>query len=145
MSWRCLNCETLNSDTLRECEVCGWVRIVDEISEKDSTTSSFETVINKSGTSNPKCLHQFNWGAFYLTFLWGIFNRIWWTLLCLIPFVNIIISIWMGIKGNQYAWKKQKESKTSEQFDKSQRDWNVIGWWIFVWGMIFVLIILRNS
>ena len=26
MSWKCKNCETINADTLNECEVCGQAR-----------------------------------------------------------------------------------------------------------------------
>ena len=140
MSWKCNNCETLNPDTLSKCEVCGYERnfekIVIPIPPIEHTPIDVDTL-------GPKCLHSFNWGALWITFIWGIFNRVWWVLLCLIRFVNFVVAIWMGIKGNQYAWDKQKDSKTPAEFDKSQHNWNIAGWVIFALNVLVA--ILQNS
>lgn len=79
----------------------------------------------------PECLNKFSVGAFFLGWLWGICNRVWIALLGLIPIVNIIMMFVLGFKGNQWAWEKQKEEKTPEEFDKRQSNWAIAGWIIF--------------
>lgn len=79
----------------------------------------------------PECLNRFSVGAFFLGWLWGVCNRVWIALLGLIPIVNIIMMFVLGFKGNKWAWEKQKDEKTPEDFDKSQSNWAVAGWIIF--------------
>ena len=60
--------------------------------------------------------NKFNWGAFLLNWIWGIGNKTWIALvvllLPLIPFVGAFaalgFNIWLGIKGNEFAWKNNK-------------------------------------
>ncbi len=93
-----------------------------------------EEVITSQETNNiqePKCLHKFSVGAFFLGWIWGICHEVWISLLCLIPYVNIVMAIVLGIKGNQWAWEKKKGSMTAEQFDKQQSSWAIAGWIVF--------------
>ena len=44
-----------------------------------------------------------NWGAFLLTWIWGIRNRVWISLFALIPVVGIVMSFVLGAKGTQWS------------------------------------------
>lgn len=68
-----------------------------------------------------------NWGAFWLTWIWGLGNNVWIALLALIPFVGIVMAFVLGAKGNEWAWKA-KEWKSVEDFRKTQKTWSIIGW-----------------
>lgn len=76
---------------------------------------------------------KFNWGAFFLTWVWGIGNKTYITFLiltsvlfCIIPLVGglapLIFKIWFGIKGNEWAWQN-KHFESIEAFHKNQRNW----------------------
>ena len=94
----------------------------------------------------PPELRGWNWGAFLLTWIWGIGNNVWIALIALgglIPYVGWIISIVMaiilGARGNQWAWQKKKWDST-EHFRKTQRTWM----WYGI-GMLVVQILLVIS
>ncbi|MDD5093888.1 MAG: zinc ribbon domain-containing protein [Dehalococcoidia bacterium] len=73
----------------------------------------------------PPEIKGWNWGAFFLTWIWGIGNRVWIALLCLIPYVGLVMAFVVGAKGNQWAWKS-KQWDSVEQFKATQRKW---AWW----------------
>jgi hypothetical protein len=76
-----------------------------------------------------------NWGAFGLPKIWGIYHNVWICLLTLIPVVNIVVAIYMGVKGNELAWRKNKWTSV-EDFKQKQAAWRV-------WGIVgFILSIL---
>ena len=75
---------------------------------------------------------KFNWGAFGLTFIWGLFNKTYITLL-VIPtlflgalglLIQFILGIWFGIKGNTWAWQNKKWNSI-EHFQSVQKKWAV--------------------
>ena len=98
----------------------------------------------------PKCLGRFNAGAFSFTWIWGMCNGVWSSLLFLIPYgiwvwlaqlgvdtssyllyiygFIIAIAFYLGFYGNASAWEKQKKRKTPEAFDKNQSRWSLAGW-----------------
>lgn len=93
---------------------------------------------NKSNINNksiPNELKDFNWGAFLLTFIWGIKYKAWITFLA-IPLIIIQLPLglnWImyiafqfycGIKGNEWAYKTQWWKKPTE-FNKEQTKWAI--------------------
>ena len=76
------------------------------------------------------------WGAFFLTFIWGIFNRVWISLLIFIPIVNIVMGFVLLFKGREWAWEKGKWQNV-EHFNKVQRYWSIAGFIIV--GGSFIL------
>ena len=94
----------------------------------------------------PPELRGWNWGAFLLTWIWGIGHNVWIALVALgglIPYVGWVISIVMaivlGVRGNEWAWQKKKWDSI-EQFRKTQRTWM---WWGV--GMIVLQLLLVIS
>ncbi len=74
---------------------------------------------------------KWNWGAFWLTWIWGIFNGVWISLLALIPIVNIVVAFILGIKGTEWA-QKSKTHLTKEENNKIQKKWSIAGWVISI-------------
>ncbi len=82
-------------------------------------------LFNDKGREIPNELRDFNWGAFLLTFIWGIKYKIWFTLLIIPLFLIklpynlnwlalLIFQLYCGINGNKWAyqedfWKKPKD------------------------------------
>ena len=104
----------------------------------DRTASSDYVGQNTSGTGNsailPPEIRGWNWGAFWLTWIWGIRNRTWIAFLDLIPYVGFVMPFILGAKGNKWAWRNQKWDSI-EQFKKSQHRWAK-------WGLIIFLIVI---
>lgn len=84
-----------------------------------------------------KELKKWSWGAFLLTFIWGVGNGVYVSLLAIIPGVNIIMAVILGIKGNEWAWRKNK-CLTITEFKKQQKLWAK-------WGVVSIVIITIAS
>ena len=95
---------------------------------------------NQESERQPSNLHKFNWGAFWLTWIWGVCNGVWISLLCFIPFVGFIMQFVLGFKGNEWAWKEQKHSKSASDFESSQSSWATAGWVILLISFLVGLI-----
>lgn len=67
-------------------------------------------------------LKEFNWGAFFGTWLWGLFNKsyktLWMFILGLTPW-GFYYSLVCGLKGNEWAYKNKKWESV-EKFNSSQ-------------------------
>ncbi len=95
--------------------------MIDEITEVDRSNV-------------PKEIKKWNWAAFLLTFIWGLSNKVWISLLTLIPVVNIVMPFVLGAKGNEWAWKKGTGTDL-QHFKKIQKYWTYA-------ALIFVAIII---
>lgn len=86
-------------------------------------------------------LNKWNWGAFCLSGIWGLFNGCWWMILInlfcwwLGPIPNIIF----GIYGTRWAWKNKRWSSTQEFVD-TQASWAMWGLIIFCVSIVFSVI-----
>ena len=86
---------------------------------------------------------KFNWGACLLTWIWGLGNKSYITLLVflvgMIPFVGIIAyfgcQIWFGIKGNEWAWQNKRWNGI-EHFHNVQKKWATAGIVLCIVGTI---------
>ena len=110
-----------------------------------SCTSSTDNLSqNTSGQGQsavvPHELKGWNWGAFLLTWIWGISNEVWLALLALIPIpiIGLAVAIVLGIKGNEWAWRSKKWDSI-EHFRRTQRIWLI--WGIVALFLPFILII----
>lgn len=89
----------------------------------------------------PDSVKGWSWGAFFLNWIWAIGNRVWLGLLALIPFVGFIVSIWLGFKGREMAWKSRSWDSI-EHFNSAQKKWSQWGVGIFL--VLSVLVALTT-
>ena len=94
-----------------------------------------EFITGYKGKDMPKELQDFNWGAFLLTFIWGIKFKAWITLLA-IPLIWIqmplglnwvlllILQFYCGFCGNKWAYQTEYWKKPAD-FRKTQIQWAV--------------------
>ena len=97
-----------------------------------------EEFINTSGNGQaavlPEELKGYNWGALLLSWIWGIGNKAYITLLsflvAFIPFIGCLaalgMNIWFGFKGNEWAWQN-KHFESVEHFKSNQKKWTIAG------------------
>lgn len=93
----------------------------------------------------PNQIKGWNWGAFMFNIYWGIGNRTYLPLLCLIPIFNIVWIFVCGFKGNEWAWQSGNFNyqEDVDLFKQTQRTWNLAGIWAFIIQMVvFVLVIV---
>lgn len=99
---------------------------------------------NNSGTRMPAPaeVHMmgWSWGGFCFTWIWGIFNGVWISLLGLIPYVGIVICIWLGVKGHELAWQNRR-FESFEQYQATMAAWDKTGLVVFIISLVFGFII----
>ncbi len=93
---------------------------------------------------SPDDIKRWNWGAFGASWLWGLFNETFIALFGLIPGVNLIISIYLGAKGNELAWRNKRWTGKNE-FWKAQKRWAKYGWILLVISNVFFVSIIYNQ
>ena len=104
-------------------------------------------------------LGKWNWGAFYFGWIWGVFNKVYVSLVQLVisvlsfavtilglgiitpifGLINIGISIWLGVKGSEMAWDNGAY-RNLEHFRTSRHNWNVAA--AIVFGIFIFIIII---
>lgn len=84
----------------------------------------------------PPEIDRWNWGAFFLSWIWGLGNRVYISLLSLIPIVGVVMAFVLGAKGSEWAWRN-KTWPSIDRFKTVQRQWTVAG--LIVWGGLILL------
>jgi hypothetical protein len=90
----------------------------------------------------PAELKGFNWGAFFLSWIWGIGNKVWISFIVLV--LGIIWSIVLGLKGNEWAWQN-KQWDSIEHFKKTQKTWRKWGIALFIISIAITLLMVIIS
>jgi hypothetical protein len=132
---RCPKCYLENFDDALECP-CG---------------HKFYIKVDEVDSSNIQEIERWNWGAFSLTWIWGIGNKTYVSFFMFVPFVNIVMPFILGAKGSRWAWENN-DWKSIDHFRKIQKKWAIGGLAVFVFFVIsfiiafFVVInIVKNS
>lgn len=89
--------------------------------------------INQPAAIPPE-LDRWNWGAFFLNWIWGIGNSTFIALLALIPIVNLVTIFVLGARGSRWAWQN-RAWRDAEHFRRTQRNWAIAGLAIWVVGI----------
>jgi len=95
---------------------------------------------NASDIAAPAAVKRWNWGAFLLSWIWGLGNKTYIALLSLIPVVNLVMIFVLGAKGSAWAWKN-KQWESAEQFTRVQGLWTAFGLGLLA-GYIIALILV---
>lgn len=106
------------------------------LNKKESVQNSrYDIRSGKGGASVvPEEIKKWHWGAFTLHWIWGLWNHVWISLLVLVPLLNLVILVMLGIKGNEWAWRK-KRWESVEQFQRVQRKWSMWGIGILIFNI----------
>lgn len=88
-----------------------------------------------SGTAVPAEVKRWNWGAFFLTWIWGVGNNTYIAFLAFVPFLGLAMPFVLGAKGSEWAWKNRNWPGVA-QFRKTQRRWA----WAGLATVIFLII-----
>lgn len=106
---------------------------------------------NKYGQANAysqsdidKELEKWNWGAFFWSWIWAAFHKIYWPLciilIGLIPYAGqvcaLCLCVYLGMKGSRLAWNSGKYTDF-ESFKRIQHNWAVAGLIFFVLSATF--------
>lgn len=106
-------------------------------------------------------LAKWNWGAFFFGWIWGVFNKVYVSLVQLVVsvlsfaiaimglgiispilgLINMGISIWLGVKGSKMAWDNNAY-RNLEHFRSSKHNWNVAAAIVFGVTILFIIISL---
>ncbi len=85
----------------------------------------------------PAEVQRWNWGAFLLSWIWGIGNNALLALLVFVPFFGVIWLFVVGAKGSEWAWRNKRWDSVA-QFRAVQRRWALWGVVAWVAGVLFV-------
>lgn len=128
----------------------------------DRRTSTNNYQENRSLSSQTEQeLGKWNWGAFFFGWIWGVFNKVYITLVQLVvgilgtvfalvglgivsPIFSIAslgLCIWFGVKGSRMAWDNGAY-RNLEHFRSSRHNWNVAALVVFCISILFVIISL---
>lgn len=89
------------------------------------------------GTQLPDAARGVCWGGFLLTPIWGLFNGTYIALLSLVPYIGILVSIWMLVKGRELAWRN-KHWNDVDHFNRVQRRWSIAGVIVLVVSLLML-------
>ncbi len=147
-------CDVCGEKFLKKCPFCG-----EEINIKakkckhcgEFLDGNTHQNINDSITEFPEELKKFNWGAFWGSWIWGICNNVKITLWYIPVFILVFIitggniladsivcmltTIYIGIKGNELAWKNKKWDNIAH-FNRVQKNWAI---WCSILGILGLL------
>ncbi|HET7267332.1 MAG TPA: cytochrome c oxidase assembly factor Coa1 family protein [Oleiagrimonas sp.] len=84
----------------------------------------------------PAEIARWNWGAFLLTWIWGIGNSTFIAFLCFVPFVNLVMPFVLGARGSEWAWRN-KPWQSVEHFKDTQRKWSIAGLVVLIASIVF--------
>ena len=68
----------------------------------------------------PAGIDRWNWGAFWLNWIWGLGNNTFVALLMFVPLANLIMPFVLGARGSAWAWR-HKRWDSVEHFERVQR------------------------
>ncbi len=93
--------------------------------------------INNTREQVPDEIVGWNWGAFLVPWFWLWTNEVWVGFLCLVPPMGWIMTIALGAKGNEWAWKSRRWRSVAH-FKAHQRVWTIAGF--ILWGSAITLL-----
>lgn len=105
--------------------------------------SEYLSQINGSNNTAKERLSGWNWGAFFLGWIWGLGHKIYWPLaailLAFIPTVGFYlclgVSVYLGIYGTEKAWALSDLNR--DDFIERERKWAIAGFIAFIISVIF--------
>lgn len=86
----------------------------------------------------PAEIRGWSWGGFMLTWIWGVGNSVWLSLLCFVPLVGFVMMFVLGAKGKEWAWR-ERQWVSVDEFKRVQKVWDIIGIVLFCLNLVGVI------
>jgi hypothetical protein len=86
----------------------------------------------------PPEVDRWNWGAFFLNWIWGLAHNTPIALLVFVPCANLVMPFVLGLRGSAWAWQN-KRWESVEQFRKTQRQWALAGLALIAGALLFMV------
>lgn len=99
-----------------------------------------------------KEIEKWNWGAFFCSWIWAAYHKIYWPLAIIIvgciPYLGqvsaLALSIYLGFTGSTKAWNSGRYSDFGS-YKSAQKKWAIIGLIIFLMGIIAEIFLVYHS
>lgn len=113
---------------------------------KNDFDKTKKKISNLSIEGVPSEIMKWNWAAFFLNWIWGTYHRVWISYLVFVPFINIFAVFYLGIKGNELAWRANSFTSVQEFLD-SQKKWQIAAILIVLGTFLvfYVLLVEENN
>ena len=101
---------------------------------------------NNSGMQQdtfPDGVQGWSWGAFLLSFIWGLGNKTPISLFSLVPYAGMGMNVYLGLKGRELAWKN-KRWESVEHFNRVQAQWSFWGVVLFIATVAGLMVGLKS-
>jgi hypothetical protein len=98
--------------------------------------------VKKTAENTLEASKGWNWGAFFLTWVWGVANGVPKALWALVPLWGIVYAFILGAKGNQWAWEGGNW-ESIEQFRATQKRWAI--WGAIIFAVLVILYIFSGQ
>lgn len=134
---KCPYCAELIPQNAAFCSICE-TSLIENLSNRVPCIDYTNTTKCISNDETPQNIKQWNWGAFWLSWIWGIGNKSFNTFFALIPYFGFIWMFVCGAKGNEWAWENKKWASV-EDYNNTQRKWAIIGNSLAILSLILAL------
>lgn len=134
---KCPYCAELIPQNAAFCSICE-TSLIENLSNRVPCIDYTNTTKCISNDETPQNIKQWNWGAFWLSWIWGIGNKSFKTFFALIPYFGFIWMFVCGAKGNEWAWENKKWASV-EDYNNTQRKWAIIGNSLAILSLILAL------
>lgn len=86
---------------------------------------------------------KWNWGAFFCTWIWAAYHKIYWPLAIIIigcvPYLgqvaSLVLSVYLGFIGSSKAWNSGRYS-SFESYKSAKKKWTIIGVLVFALAIL---------
>lgn len=90
-----------------------------------------------------KEIEKWNWGAFFCSWIWAAYHKIYWPLAIIIvgciPYLGqvsvLVLSVYLGFTGSAKAWNSGRYTDF-ESYKSAQKKWAAVGVLLFIIGVI---------
>lgn len=120
-----------------QCPFCSEIFYCGELPSGSEAASGIEP-------GAPPEIKRWNWGAFFWTWIWSLFNGVWVGLLALLPVLNVVMVFVLGAKGSEWAWNTGRWRSVSH-FRRVQRKWSIAGLVMLLLTLaVFIMAVVFN-
>ena len=134
----CAECKTILGDKIY-CNPCAnkmfTGRGVAGVPREENTSGQGSSAVA------PAEVGGWNWGAFFLGWIWGVGNSVWISFLEFVPYLGpIVMPFVLGAKGSEWAWRAKRWDSVGH-FKRTQSTWAKWGIGVVVASLVLSVLI----